>query len=456
MSRIAGLTFPIIVTLLAAGAALPWEETRHPIGEVLVQRLLLDERYVLCGTDAYWGTNTFGLFVFDRVTEAWTNYPLVEDELSASSAVKSIKKVGNHADVMFRRGLIRFDLNTGEAQADPEVRRERGPTVHTLETYGRKYTFSQNSVTVSDGTGERTYLPATPPPDPVTGKPLEHYAFCAPVLYGDRIFFGYNHGRWTVGLGSIGLEDTTFHFYPSDIFKGTATGGFVLWSSIIFTTAEYRYECNAGPAAGLVQFAPGESTFAIWQELPLPDYPLAIFCLEQDSLEYWLGTDRGVLRIDKMTNVVTQYGVRKGIAKRDGINIHACFGDLWKSRNQYPASAELNKGDSVELLEVYHGWCKIKAPEETRGFVSASDVSEVQSGEGPRTLKVMPDAVVRVRSSPDANALTKFDRFGNPPEEEYHAMGWVGPADSAEWYIITLPTAWVHKNDLIFSMGEVE
>lgn len=459
MSRISRFTLPFVSTLLIFGNAFPWEEMRHPIQEVLVQRLLLDENYVICGTDASWGTNVFGLFVFDRKTETWTNYPYVKRFPSPSSAAKSISKKGRYVDIQFGGELIRFDLNTGKIQIGEKNNLEWGRPTLTLKVDNRTFMFRSDSIIVADGIEERAYSPRTSRPHhPVRGEPLRYYGFCSPIVYGDKIFFGYNSdgpGDRTLGLGSFGLDDTTFHFYPSDIFKGRATSSFIHNSSIIFATADFHYEGNAGPAAGLVQFTPSDSTFKIWSELPLPDYPIAIFCLEQDTLEYWMGTDRGVFRIDKRTNRYIHYGITKGVIPRDGVNVYGCYGEIGE-RNQYPVVAELNKDETVDLLEIYHGWCEIRAPVEIRGYVSSSDVSEVHGEKRSQTVKVEPGAVVRVNSNPDANALVRFDKWGNSPEDEYQVIGWAGRAGSIEWYTVRIPTAWVYLNDLAFSMGEIK
>lgn len=431
----------------------------HPIQEVLVQRLLLDEDYVFCGTDAYWGTNSYGLFVFDRKAETWTNYPRVEGPRSVSGTVKNITRSDNYVDVQFSRGLIRFNLNTGEVSFDTTRAFERSPLTFHLEVDSRRLTFTRDRITVSGAGEDRIYTAATSPPHhPIKGTPLAYWAFCSPVVYGDRVYFGVNSdgpGDLTLGLGSFGLEDTTFRFYPSDIFRGRTTSAFVRGSSIIFATARFNYEANATPAGGLVQFTPGDSSFRIWDEIPLPDYPVAVFCLEQDDREYWLGTDRGVFKIDKSTDECVHYGITKGTVAREGVNVHGCYGDLGSDRNQYPVVAELSKGDTVELLEIYHGWCKIKAPVEIRGHVSSSDVVKVSGEERPQTIKVVPEAVVRADSRPDANVLVRFGLFSNPPEEEYLVVGYSSRADSVKWYHIRMPTAWIYRNDLTFSMEEI-
>ena len=67
--------FWVLTLVLSPTVCFSWGESKHPISELLIQRVYLDTNYVFCGYDAYWGTNVFGLFVFDRRTETWTNYP---------------------------------------------------------------------------------------------------------------------------------------------------------------------------------------------------------------------------------------------------------------------------------------------------------------------------------------------------------------------------------------------
>ena len=74
MRRILRFCFFIAVVLIPT-ICFSWGESKHPITELLIQRVYLDTNYVFCGCDAYWGTNVFGLFVFDHRTETWTNYP---------------------------------------------------------------------------------------------------------------------------------------------------------------------------------------------------------------------------------------------------------------------------------------------------------------------------------------------------------------------------------------------
>ena len=50
-----------------------WGEEKHPISEVLVQHLLLTKNFLVCGTYASWGTNSYGAFIFDRKRQAWIN-----------------------------------------------------------------------------------------------------------------------------------------------------------------------------------------------------------------------------------------------------------------------------------------------------------------------------------------------------------------------------------------------
>ena len=74
MSRILRFYF-FIAVVLSPTICLSWGESKHSITELLIKKVYLDKNYVFCGSDAHWGTNVFGVFVFDRRTETWTNYP---------------------------------------------------------------------------------------------------------------------------------------------------------------------------------------------------------------------------------------------------------------------------------------------------------------------------------------------------------------------------------------------
>ena len=453
-----------LLCLLIPQDASPWAEVRHPIEEVLVQRLLLDENYVFCGTDASWGTNSFGLFVFDRRTETWRNYPSVKASPSPSSSVKSIERTGKYVDVQFRGGMIRFDLDAGTAHTDEtKYFQGRSQTALAVHAGNKTYTFGPDSITISvihaPGVQRTISLPGvSAPTHPVTEAPLKYYAFSEPIIYENKVFFAYNAegpGDISLGLGCVALDDTIFHFYPSNIFKGRVTGAFIHNSSIIFSTAHFVYEGNAGPAAGFVQFSPADSSFQIWDELPLPDHPLAIFSLKQDTVEYWIGTDRGVFRIDKKTNKCIHYGITKGVIPRDGVNVYAGIGRD-DGKTEYPVAAELNKGETVEVLFIYNAWCNIKAPKQITGYVSISHVISPHDQERPEIVQLQPRAVVKAEASEDANALVRFGAWRGSPESGYVVVGTAGRGGSVEWYRILIPTAWIYLNHMAFSFGEIE
>lgn len=453
-----------LLCLLIPRDASPWAEVRHPIEEVLVRRLLLDKNYVFCGTDASWGTNSFGLFVFDRKTDMWRNYPSAKASPSPSTGVKSIERKGNYVDVQFRRGMIRFDLDAGTAYTDETKHfKRRSPTVLVVDAGNKTYTFEPDSITISvihaPGIQKTISLPGVSVPiHPGTKAPLKYYAFSEPIIFENKAFFAYNAKGLTdisLGLGCVALNDTVFHFYPSNIFKGQVTGAFIYNSSIVFSTAHFVYEGNAGPAAGFVQFLPADSSFQIWDELPLPDYPLAIFSLSQDSLEYWIGTDRGVFRIDKKTNKCIHYGITKGVMPRDGVNVYAGIGRD-DGKTEYPVAAELNKGETVEVLFIYNGWCKIQAPRQITGYVSSSDVRWPNDRERPEIVQLEPEAVIRTEASEDANALLRFGTWRGSPDSGYVVIGSTRRGGSVEWCRILIPTAWIYLNHMNFSFGEIK
>ncbi len=437
-----------------------WGESKHPIDEVLVQEILLTEDYVFCGTDASWGTNKFGLFVFDRRTETWSNY--CKGNNFPSNEIKKIERKGQDVDVSFAR----FDLTTGKY----EVKKgsfKYGPPTYILKIGNKTYTVAVDSIVVSNGDKEKVYRSSIYPPNHynISKQTRDKYIFSYPIFYENKIYFAYNlhvgPDSHTEGIGSFDLSDNSFNFYPSKIFKaGYTTDCFIHNSSIIFSTAEFGYEGNARRAVGFVEFSPADLSFKIWNELPLPSDSLAIFGLEQDSLEYWIGTDRGVFRINKKTGKCIHYGIRKGLMPRDGINVHSFYDS--HPFNKYPVVAELNKCDTAEILGVLNGWCEIKAPTKIKGLVSSSDVAEEiapSDRKHPRKVRLKTDKgkiEVKISSSDESNNLLVFGGWENPPKDEYICVGGTGSKNLIEWYRIIIPTAWIKMDNLTFSLEEIK
>lgn len=89
----------VFAVLVSPILVFPWGESMHPISEILIHHIVLTEDYVFCGSDASWGTNEFGLFVFDRKGNTWKNhskgneFPLKTKEKSRESC-KSCPKLG--------------------------------------------------------------------------------------------------------------------------------------------------------------------------------------------------------------------------------------------------------------------------------------------------------------------------------------------------------------------------
>lgn len=443
-----------------------WSERKHPIDEVLVEEILLTEDYVFCGTDASWGTNAFGLFVFDRKTETWSNYSRGND--FPSNEVKKIERKGQDVYVKSRGSTVRFDLYTGKHEIKKESFNYGLPT-YILKIGGKNYNFVYDSIVVSSNNKKEVYRPSTHPPQyyKIPEKLREGYYFSHPIFYKNKIYFAYNfieyYDSYTKGIGGFDINDNSFNFYPSEIFKGgDITGCFKHNSSIIFPTAKCVYEANAGAAVGFVEFSPADSSFKIWKELPFPSDLLGIFGIEQDNLEYWIGTDRGVFRINKKTEECIHYGVRKALMPRDGINVHSSYEPSLGSFNQYPVIAELNKCDTAEILGVLNDWCEIKAPVEIKGFVSSSNVEEVIKPSGrkyPGKARLKTDkgrVEVKINPNDKSSNLVVLDEWENPPEDEYICTGEAGKKNVINWYKIIIPTAWIKMDNLIFSLEEIE
>ena len=453
----------ILMILLTSNPSFPWGESKHSIEEVLIHTIHLDKDYVFCGSDASWGTNVFGLFVFDRKNETWTNYSAGNG--FPSNYVKGFEKQGESLNVYFWQGILRFSLNNMNYEKVGNYYGGATPHDNILKIGNKTYQIFSDTIVVNDEKKKTVYTPSAELYTKIKANPLDKYIFTHPVFLNNKLYFAYNfseeYGSSTIGIGSFELRNNSFHFYPSAIFRGfSASTSFIHNSSIIFPTASFPYEGNAGPAVGFVEFSLIDSSFKIWHELPLPDYSLAIFCIKEDSLEYWIGTDKGIFRIAKKSRECIHYGIEKGVMPKDGINMYCCFGDL-EGKNQYPVVAELAKGDPVDLLGIYNAWCEIIASCEIRGWVSKSDVKEViettGTGKFPKKVKLKSDTKVKVHSSNDVNNLVVFEPVSNPPcEYGYDVVAVAGRNEVFRWYQIRIPNAWIYRDDIIFSISEIK
>ena len=469
--------FLFIAFLIIPSMCFSWGESKHPIIELLIQRIYLDSNYVFCGCDASWGTNVFGLFVYDRNKNTWTNYSALQvpQENFRVSKVKKIQREGDFIYVTFRAGLIlRFHREDGSYEIISKNETPKLLASH-LSIEGVNYRINRDSVIAGDPPDIKVYTPLPEEiPDPMEVQPepeVKIPIFSNPIIINGKIYMSYDlvvyqTAAYTQGISVFDIKKETFNFHPSEIFKGTVTGGFIYDTLIIFPTARFVYEGNAGPAAGFVSFDPANQNFSLWKELPLPEEPLALFQVEQDEKEFWIGTDKGVFRIDKNTYKTTHYQITKGIIRKDGTNI-CPTSDF---RGPYPIVLdELNKDEQVELLGVLNGWCEIKPPKRYIGFIEAQYVEEVIFDEntGRRLPKFRPlerfeTIPVKSYAAPDAPALINLDS-NSLKEYELEIAGESGRAGRTEgkrkevtWYQIKLPTALVSMDDLIFHLDEVE
>ncbi len=446
----------VIALALTPTVCFSWGESKHPISELLIQRVYLDTNYVFCGSDAYWGTNVFGLFVFDRRTETWTNYPHLR-------RVKNIEREGDFVYVTSSKGPpLAFNRLDGSFE---EAAREKVHFMREFTVDGVPYRVFRDSIIVGNTPNAAAHTPSSELiPEPTGIKPIPNVLnpiFSHPVVHQNKIYMPYDLGlavtsTYTDGIAAFDIVENTFQFYGSEIFKGTVTGSFVYDSLIIFPTARFIYEANARPAAGFVAFSPADSTFSLWRELPLPDEALAIFQVAQDEREYWIGTDRGVFRIDKKTGATKHYQITKGIVNKDGRNVHYPCGSSGERSSQ--VAMELDKGAEVQILGVLNEWCEIRPPARITGQIDAEYVEQVIVREDIhkriakfRPLKTGETIPVTIPGGEplilDAHSLE---------EQVYEVVGRHSRKGEVTSYKVSLPTAWIDMKGLIFQLGEVE
>jgi len=441
----------------------PWGESRHPISKVLIHHIVLTEEYVFCGSDASWGTNSFGLFVFNRKENTWKNYSKGNE--FPFNRIKGMKKEGKYIYLNYRSKIVRFDLTTMEYEitTDKTFETKSGKYgEYRIEVGEDIYKLLKHSIIKENRGKETEYSPANPPPgfSELSESREYGYWFLTPILLNNKIYFAYNFSVGpslnTRGLGSFDLSSKIFEYYPSDIFKsGSISDRFVKDSLIIFSTATYAYEANAFPSVGFVSFCATNSIFKLWKGFPLPSASLAIFCVEQDSIEIWIGTNRGVYKIKKKTKECEHYGIKKDIVAEDTINLYSDY-----RRGIRSMGAKLAKGDSVEILGVYNKNCEILSPVDIIGYVLKSDVKEKLKSDTGSGMSVSSVKLKFGRNRPqikrkpeeESKALKVFDYSPLPVDRKYILIDSILTENNI-WYKIKIPTVWVRRDDLIFSFG---
>lgn len=454
---------------LAPAICFSWGEGKHPISELLIHHVYLDSNHVFCGSDASWGSNVFGLFVFDRKTESWTNYPAVEGPGGRSvRKVINIEREEDSVYVTFDKGsALRFDRRNGLSEKAAK-RKWSFIRDFTLEVDGEDYRIYCDSVIVGNEPNVEAYTPALesiPMPTRTDCEPeAPKMTFSHPVVFQNKIYTAYDLQGYEVidqteGLAIFDPAEKRFHFHETDFFEGTITGSFVYDDLIVLSTARFMYEANAGPAAGFVAFDPAKSTFSQWKESPLPEMPLAIFDVAQDDNEHWIGTDKGVFRIDKKTEEVKHYQIAWGIVSKDVAWAHSSCGSF--ERNPFPVVAELDKGRDVDILAVWNGWCEIKSPRNIAGFVEGKHVERVTLAKDGdhickfKRLEGKERITVRVSDDPDAELMVELDA-NSSRENDYTVVARIQKRNQPVWYKIKLPTAWINMDDLLFQLSEVD
>ncbi|MBN1424469.1 hypothetical protein JXA88_07925 [Candidatus Fermentibacteria bacterium] len=457
----------LALLLVIPQLALAWGESRHSIDEVLIEHTLVDSSFVYCGCNTDWGSNTFGLFVFDRRNETWANYGVGNGLMS--NRIDGLRESGDRIAVEMQGWRAYFDRATGSLEVSKRVARKPWTMADTLRSGDVTYVVNMDTLIIDDGHLRRIFVPPTPPPLSATmatwSRSQSQFPFFHPVAWNGKVVFAYHvgdmEGYIAAGVGVFDLPSTTFSFYPSGIFKGVVTDCFVEGNSIILATAERWYESNAEPASGLIRFAPETATFEPWTELALPPVPLAILSVDEDDREYWIGTDKGVIRADKSSGECRRYSPRTGVAARDGVNVHGSPGGV-TGENYSPVFVGIAAGDTVRLRGVYNGWCETDAPPRTYGYIRMAECVEegfASDGIWSRTMRVSIRQDLRspisVRAQPYSDSTVLADFYvGFLPTEPFK-VAQSGVGRNHDWYSIRLPTAWVYGGLLVFVMEEV-
>ncbi len=447
----------IIIQLIVYNMSMADIILKYPISEIQVQHVLVTNKYVVCGTDAYWGagSNIFGLFIFNRETEAWTNHCIGNG--IPSNSVKFIRKKNDLVEAGIGYSHFFYFNPTNENYT---IKSLKGPSREYLrEEYNIKYKdklYQIKKDTIHVHKSENEILQYSPHNLNRSTK-YSSYNFTHPTIINGKIYFVINDGfpSFSKGIGCFDLANNSFDLYESDIFKGSVTDYIVLGSSLIYSTAAIMHEGNPRPANGFIEFSTKNKSFNTWNELNLPQMPLAIFKIEEDSKEYWIGTNVGLFRINKDNRTIQNYIIKSGLVTREGANVHS-----YRSNN-YPLIADLHKGDRVELVSVLAGWFEIKSPVNYRGFISSSFVIP----QNDRYLEIRPfnekelrglsNIEIKSQSNKSSNNLLIFN-FQNKPLKKYRIQGVKAHKDSIQFYGIGIPTAWIHTKDIKFEMKEYE
>jgi hypothetical protein len=457
-----------LIIFLIPQTAYTWGEMKHTMDEVLIHRLVLTDNYVFCGSNTSWGSNAYGLFIFDRKTETWKNYS--KGNGFPSNSIKRMERVGSYIFIKTKRKDIIFDLNTGEyKRVDTNIFKSLLPK-NALKIDNKIYKFVKDSIIIYNGEREKVYSFSKQYPFAIetkNGRTVK-FIFSHPIQYNNKIYFAYTYysdggpSSYAKGIGSFNIDEGSFNLYPSDIFNGgNISGYFTHGNSIIFTTAKFRYEANAFPSVGFVKFSLDSHNFEIWEELNLSSDPLAILSFDEDELEYWIGTDKGVFRVNKKNRKSIHYGIRRGVIPKDSMNVYSSF-DRPRDSKHFPIIARMNKGDTIYLIGMYNGFLEIKPPIDITGYVHESDVifikNSLNDSNYAKIILKYEKNLPEVKLSPDFNSknMIRNDRSGIPYNREYIVVASVLDKSGEKWYKIKIPTAWIHSYDMVFLFEEIK
>lgn len=407
MKRNITITLFCAIIVLIPHLGFSWGEGKNFIDDVEIYTIYFDSNYVFCGTNTDWGANQYGLFIFDRRTGQWKNYSQANSILS--NDIVAITKIDSFVDVTARIGKLRFKLPSLDYEiVDSTHHRAYRHFYDSVVIDNKIYEIALDSVIVREGTRHVTIG-----------------VFKKPEDYGK--YFG----------GPI------------------ITDCFLYDSTVILATAFQVYESNVAPASGFLELSPQDLSVKPWTKIKLSEKPLALLCVEQDEKELWIGTNRGVYRIEKENMRKTHYNITKGIVVAETLLVYS------DQREKPPIIYEYYRGDSVKILGEQEFKIEIELPATFTGYLSEDYVKkEIDSPKrgGIVTIKDMNDLkdwgyVIVIKDSADWNSETVAEfHYYYVPNKEF-----VFSSKHDNWYHVTIPnTGWVPMKGLIFHMDKVE
>ena len=451
--------------------ALSWAEAKHYVDDFQVHQVLITDEYVFFATSGFI-SNHYGLFIYERRKDKWTNYCVANG--APGNLARKLEKEGNILAVNYHERDKTGDIHILQSRFDLEdlskkiIRKEYQYTsdyynnpepIYEIKEGEALYNLYENSVEkVTTNPDDSSKTESIWPPLDISAP-----KFTYPVEHNNKIYFvyGYMEEEWAYMVKGVGVFDPNtekYHFYETDIFDYLMpTMVFVRSGSFVYPTAYKGMDGDwLSGTTGFIEFVVKDKAFRKWPEVRLPEYPLAIISIDEDNKEYWFGTDKGIFRSDKQTKKLTHYtldtkavvGVEKTLVWTDA---------SWEPpENKSKKICALERDDVVKLIAEWEGWCEIESPCEALGFIDSDHVERLI---GPKHLQINRKSKIRNSPHKEADVIVEFPGYLHPAES-YKVVGEAvmqgQDGDKQKWYAVSLPTAWVMRDDLIYGISEAD